>query len=159
MPKYDSLNKDQLVEEIKNRRAKGSPIAVDLRLSEELLRTALEVDDVSNGETDEDKTKESNPPLPAAKPVKQVKPLTGELNNQLPLQPEMPTHATQPSEDAFSKAQKYRHLGDGYIYEVIRADSDITKPYKARVPRQASGHPGLFWEGSDEEFKDTFTKI
>lgn len=140
--KYNDLDKDALIAEIKKRRSNGSSIAVDLRASEDVLRNALLLDDVAAGDS--------------ASPA----PFTGGLANQLPLQPEMPSHATQPSEEAFGSSVLHKNSADGYVYQVIKSDdTDALRPYKARVPPQASGHPGLFWEGSEDEFKAVFDRI
>ncbi len=142
--KYEELSKDQLVDEIKSRRTAGREIKVDLRASNDALISALELDDVEGGGD------QKGPEKPAAFKA---------LENQLPLQPEAPTEATQPHPDAFADGFKAKHKGDGYTYLVLKAAGDDIKPFKARVPNQASGHPGLFWEGSPEEFAACFDKV
>jgi hypothetical protein len=71
----------------------------------------------------------------------------------------MPAEATQPSEDVFASGYLARNKVDGYTYQTARIASDTTKPCKARVPRQSSGHPGLYWEGTEEEFSALFVKV
>jgi len=131
MSKYSEMTKEELVDEIKTRKITG----VDLRANKETLVAALEAAD-----------------KPEEKP-------SGPLASQIPFQPEMPSVATQPSNEAFAKGFKAKNNVDGYTYEVVKDDGDAVKPYKARVPKQASGHPGMYWEGTEAEFKDTFTKV
>jgi hypothetical protein len=145
MSKYASLDKDALVAEIKTRRQAGSKISVDLRAADDKLRAALELDDVSGGSS-------SAPVQKAAKLDK-----TTSLESQIQLDPIAPEAPTQPTEDEFAKGFIALNNKDGLRYQVIKTEDEL-KPYKARIPKQASGHPGLFWEGSGEEFKDTFVK-
>lgn len=134
MQDYSVLSKDDLVEEIKRRKIKAN-----LRAGKAELVSVLKMDDVENN--------------PA-----QVKP-TKSLQDQIPAQPEMPTAPTQPNDKAFANGFKVKHNVDGFIYECICDPTDEVKPYKARVPKQASGHPGLYWDGSEADFKDTFSKV
>lgn len=135
MSKYSTLDKEALVAEVKRRRAAGSTIKVDLRAPEDDLRAALDADD---------EPKEASAP--------------GTLGNQLPRQPEAPTQATQPTDEAFADGELYKSKAEGYTYQFINVPSDELKPRKGRIPAQASGHPGLFWEGSQAEFEASFTK-
>lgn len=143
MKDYSGFSKDELVAEVKQR-----GISVDLRGNKEVLISALKMHDVENA------TPGKAEVAPAAAP----KP-SGPMARQIPLQPEMPTTATQPTDGVFAKGFKARNNSDGYTYEVVVVKDDSLKPFKARVPKQASGHPGMFWEGSEVEFKETFTKI
>lgn len=141
--KYAALDKPSLVEEIKKRRAGGSDITVDITSKKEDLIAALEMDDISNGEVEEDQ---------------QGKPVDGSFENQIEAQPEFPLQATQPDDEAFAKGFKAKNKADNYTYQVIKQDQE-SRPYKARIPKQASGHPGLFWEGTEDEFKDNFDRL
>lgn len=137
---YDTMTKDALVQEIKRRRDNGNNISVDLRAGFDILIAALQIDDAN--------TKAQTPtPL-----------VDGSFENQLPKHPEMPSVATQPHDDVFAKGHKAKHNGDGFTYQVAHVEGEL-KPYKARIPKQASGHPGLYWEGSPEEYKEHFTRI
>lgn len=142
MSKYSNLDKDALVAEVKRRRTAGSTIKVDLRAPEDDLRAALDLDD----ETQPPATELSAP---------------GTLGNQLPREPETPTQATQPSDEDFSKGVLYKSNQDGYVYAVITLPlgAEDPKPVKARIPAQPSGHPGLYWEGSQAEFEANFKKV
>lgn len=142
--KYADFTKDQLVAEIKNRRTAGRIVAVDLRATNEVLITALETDD---GETPEEEAEQERQAL------------TGELHNQLLAPGELPSTNTVPSDEVFADGFRAKHRGDGYVYQVAYVPEDATRPYKARIPKQASGHPGLFWEGSEEEFQASFAKL
>lgn len=149
MPDYSKFTRDQLVEELKKRRSSGSKISVDLRSNEANLIAALELDDISgdNATPDGAETNRLDQEF-----------IPGSLDNQLSLEPETPTEATQPSDEEFAKGFKARDK-QGIVFQVIKVDSDDLKPYKARVPRQKSGHPGLYWEGSAEEFKAEFERV
>lgn len=150
--KYEGWTKEQAIDEIKARKVAGSTIKINLNSETDKLIAALESDDVFNGKGDDEEradvrkafeTFESDDPL----------------ENQVRLQPEMPTEATQPSDDVFDRSGlKYRHIEDGYIYQVAVVDDEL-QPYKARVPRQTSGHPGFFWSGTEAEFKKAFEKV
>lgn len=142
MSKYLKLDKEALVAEVKKRRAAGSPIKVNLTASEDDLRAALDLDD------------ETQPPATEL-------PAPGTLGNQLPREPETPTQATQPSDEDFAKGVLHKSKQDGYVYSVVTLPigSDDPKPVKARIPAQPSGHPGLYWEGSQAEFEANFTKV
>lgn len=165
--KYKGLTKDELIAEIKNRRDNGSDISVDLRKDEATLITALELDDISGTSQPPTATPAvTTPPVPpvaptaaqqAPKPNPTVE-LDGSLENQVPLQPEMPSEATQPADDIFAKGFKAKNKNDTFVYQVVKVEGDDPRPYKARVPKQASGHPGLFWEGTEEDFKSIFDK-
>lgn len=134
MSDYSELSKPELVKEIMKRKIKA-----DLRLNKTELVSVLKMDDVENGGAQE-------------KPASAI-------HDQIPAQPEMPSAPTQPSHEAFSKGFKAVNKADGLTYEVVCDPTDEAKPYKARVPKQSSGHPGLFWDGSESEFKDTFSKV
>lgn len=165
---YKTLTKEELIEEIKARRSNGSKIAVDLRSAEPVLIAALENDDLGKAIAEEAKASapaqipptlpavalETPPPVVAEPPVKATP-----LASQIPLEPEMPSQATQPHPDVFEAGFLARNKADGYIYQVALVGSDALKPYKCRVPKQASGHPGLFWEGNEDEFTALFSKV
>lgn len=148
MSDYTKLTKPELVEEIKKRRAAGSKIAVDLRSDEATLVASLEMDDLAGDKAnDEDEGNQLDKEF-----------VPGSIENQLSAAPEIPSGATQPDDEAFSKGFKARDK-QGIIFQVIKDPTDELKPYKARVPKQASGHPGLYWEGSKEEYNETFEKL
>lgn len=181
--KYAAMGKDALTSEIKSRRAVGRKLSVDLRADEDTLRAALDTDDVENGEFPS-ATAEPEPPLAGSGNLGPKLPPTppsevgaagqsfegkppgglhskGSLRNQLAPQAAAPnSQPTQPSEKEWEeRGVLHRHKGDGLLYQVIKRDADdFNKPFKARVPAQETGHPGLFWEGGDAEFNDTFTK-
>lgn len=135
---YSELSNPELVGEIKKRRESGRVIKVDLRKSDDFLIAALEADDAATPEQEEQ--------------------LLGELHNQLLAPGELPVTSTVPSDEAFSKGFRARNKSDGYTYQVAEVPDD-NRPFKARVPKQASGHPGLYWEGSEEEFQSNFSKL
>lgn len=173
--KYAELSKEALVEEIKNRRASGRSISVDLRADEKKLRAALETDDLESGDfvpnasdkpatspaTPPEAKKDNNPPPPAPEPkVAPVAVVPGSLRNQVTKAPETPTKPTQPTDEEFSGGSLARHKGDGFTYEVVKfPGDDFNKPVKCRVPAQDSGHPGFYWEGTEEEFAAQFEKV
>lgn len=150
--KYSGLSNEELVKEIKRRRSAGGTITVDLRSDNDKLVSALELDDVANGTADEQEKED----------VKGLSPgfvSNDPLENQVPLQPEMPSSATQPHDDVFKESGlKARHVGDGYTYQIAYIEGE-DRPYKARIPKQASGHPGLYWEGNEAEYKACFEKV
>lgn len=146
---YANLGKDELSEAVKARRAAGRTIKADLR-NEDSMRAGLESDDLENGEFD---------PAKEPAPKAETKKLSGDLTNQVVKQPEAPVIPTQPAEDVFAKKGFLaRNKQDGLLYQVVKDPADDVKPYKARVPKQESGHPGFFWEGSADEYNATFEK-
>ncbi len=148
---YKEMSKDELIDEIKARRSNGSSISVDLRASEEKLIAALEMDDLENGSDaalEMDDLENGSDAVPA-----------NDMTSQIPMNPEAPTEATQPSDEVFAGGFRATNKLDGYTYQVAIVESDATKSYKARVPKQSSGHPGMFWEGSAEEFNVIFSKV
>lgn len=155
--KYSKLSKEDLIAEVKARREKGSTISVDLRSSEEVLAAALVKDDKMEEVAPTTPTK---PPVPSSlAPAQPTKPVDGSLGNQLERQPELPSLATQPAPDAWEKSFLAKNTKDGGLtYQVLITDDEL-KPYKARIPAQASGHPGKFWEGNKEEYTATFEKL
>lgn len=182
-PKYAGMDKDALSAEIKNRRAAGRKINVDLRADPEKLRAALETDDMENGDFDPNAPTSgsadekpnaaatdatgSNPPNgPPAESRTPLPPVAARnadipaaLRNQISKQPEIAGKPTQPSDDEFSKGTLARHKGDGMLYQVVKDKPDeFNKSVKARVPAQDSGHPGMYWEGSEAEFVELFEK-
>lgn len=74
--------------------------------------------------------------------------------------------ATQPDPEEYRGI--YRHLHDGLLYELAKLDEDKSDPQKKthrlRVPPQknkesgAVTHPGLYWEGTKEQFKSHFER-
>jgi len=84
----------------------------------------------------------------------------GRLHDQVAREAEVQNvQPTQPLEGEWAGSDIYKHKGDGFRYQVVRRASDpFNKPVKARMPAQKSGHPGFYWEGSEEEFAATFTK-
>lgn len=83
------------------------------------------------------------------------------LHNQLARQAEAPaSQPTQPDEVEWAGGDLYKHKGDNLTYQVVKREADaFSKPVKARVPSQESGHPGLYWEGTAAEFEAVFTKV
>lgn len=139
MSKYAELDKAALVEEITKRKNEGRTIKADMR-SEEKMRAALDEDDE----------------------MKELEGTSGTVEDQIPAQPDMPSVSTQPSAEVFKNGFKAKNNADGFIYQVADVSKtypDDVKPFKARVPKQASGHPGLYWEGSEAEFKEQFSKL
>lgn len=67
---------------------------------------------------------------------------------------------TQPAPEDYSGV--YKNLVDGLLYELCKEPEDKEQPekvtHKLRVPPQANGHPGFYWEGSKEQFKATFER-
>lgn len=174
------MEKDALTAEIKNRRATGRKLPVDLRKEDDVLRAALDADDLENGEfpsaaepepalagsgnlTPKEEPASKLPPVSpsAVEGVPSAKSGKRHLRNQISQTAEAPESVpTQPSEEEWAGGEHHRHKGDGLTYEVVKRDADaFNKPFKARVPKQESGHPGLYWEGSQEEFDATFTKV
>lgn len=131
--------------EIKNRRAADRIVAVDLRATNDVLITALEMDDLETPEGEAEQKRQAG--------------LTGEIDNQLLAPGELPTTSTVPSDEVFAKGFRAKNKGDGYVYQVAVVEGDDNRPYKARIPKQASGHPGLYWEGSEDEFQANFSKL
>ena len=76
---------------------------------------------------------------------------------------------TQPKPEEF-KGQ-YKHNDDGFVYELAPelSEKDFSgerdrKTHRLRVRAQTNDagettHPGLYWEGSKEEFKKTFDVV
>jgi len=67
----------------------------------------------------------------------------------------------QPSASEYKGA--YRNRKDGYLYKHAIQDHPMGKTHKAIVERQEGPdgtliHSGLFWEGTDEEFRNTFDR-
>jgi hypothetical protein len=79
----------------------------------------------------------------------------------------------QPPESAFKG--RYRNRKDGFLYSHTTFDHPDGKTHKARTPVQYQKdekgnqvndekgnaiiiHTGLFWEGTKEEFRETFDK-
>lgn len=162
MSKYASLTKDQLIEEIKTRREAGHNITVDLRWAEDKLIAALETDDIENGEGGNGDNPTPLQPAPE-KPKKKVK--NPEVEDQLEAEPELVSEPTQPSDEDFAKGFKAvskNHInpktGKGYVYQALNTKDGSARPFKARIPAQASGHPGFFWEGSEAEFDSVFKR-
>lgn len=161
------MSKQALTDEIKARRGAGRKISVDLRSDEDTLRAALDNDDTENGEfnpsADErakDVANDDTPPAGPAPQVSQTAPVKAppKLMSQLSAAPEVPTVSTQPKEEEWKESDVYRHKKDGFLYQVVKRASDpYDKPVKARVPAQ-NGHPGLFWEGTNDEFTEHFEK-
>lgn len=158
MSKYSNLNKDAITTEIKARRSNNRKISVDLRADEDTLRAALDADDVDNGDY-------TTPPVNPVAAIEDEKPEESHVpvarRQQIAHKPEAPTQPTQPSEKEWDECgDEYQHKGDGYIYEVVKRDHDTHgKTVKARVAPQESGHPGLYWEGSEAEFAANFEKL
>lgn len=98
------------------------------------------------------KHKETTQPKPGDAPTSMVSAPGIKANEQ---------EIQQPIEQEYSGA--YRHRTDGYLYKHAVAEHPFGKTHKAMVPRQfaADGaliHTGLFWEGTKEEFRETFDK-
>lgn len=130
---YKNATRAELLDEIKRRRSAGSKISVEKGADDASLKAALLADDKARVEA---------------------------LDCQIPLEPETPTRATQPDDDVFANGFKARHKVDKFVYQVALVDEETdARPYKARVPKQSSGHPGLYWEGSTEEFTATFDRV
>lgn len=170
--KYATMSKDTLIAEIKTRRAANRKIPVDLRADEATLRAALDADDVDNGDFAPGASSDAPPaeptPLPPVEDTGKGKlpPVSAReaavpaaLRNQLSAVQEPASAATQPSEDDWEDdSLLYRHKGDKLTYQVLKAESDPhNKVFKARIPAQ-NGHPGLFWDGDEKDFADTFEK-
>jgi len=132
---YTEATKAELVEEIKARRAAGQTIKVDLRGDEQTLIDALNASDAS-----------ANTPA--------------HLDNQLAApsgQDEL--NPSQPSPEAFGKGTVVLHKATGKKYQMVRVTDDpYNKPVKCRIPAQSNGHPGLYWEGTEQEFAAEFEK-
>lgn len=181
--KYAEWVKEALIAEVKTRRAANRNISVDLRANEDVLRQALDADDINNGEFnggDEKEEKEDEekpllrapiipqnggPPRPPVLDATKAPPKPFNIRRQLAPVPEAVGSSAIP-ESAWDDAKHYLHKKDGLTYEVIKTPADFhNKPVKARVPAQESddedveGHPGLFWSGTEAEFAADFEKI
>jgi uncharacterized protein (UPF0305 family) len=128
---YQKLSKTDLLEEVKKRRAAGSKISTEKGADEAALIAALKKDDSAR---------------------------VNAIESQIPLAPDVIENPTQPSDEEFAGGFKARNKGDGYVYQVIKQEVG-DRPYKARIPKQSSGHPGMYWEGSPEEFSDCFERV
>lgn len=93
-------------------------------------------------------------------------PVDGDLSNQGLRHPDLIFSPTQPKTSEFSG--RYRNEIDGYIYELaVRDAKDVERDVKThclRVPPQKDAvgtivHPGLYWEGTKDEFKTAFDKV
>ncbi len=161
MANYTDLNKEELVEAVKARRAQGRTVKVDLRANEDALRAALDADDMENGDLPqvEPDTEEKPDPKKEAQPPAKATTLPASLRNQVSRQADPVTKPTQPTDQEFSKGILARNKADGLLYQVVKtAPDDFNKAVKARVPAQESGHPGFFWEGTEEEYAALFEK-
>lgn len=132
---YEDSTKDDLVEEIKQRRAAGRQVKVDLRGDKQSLIDALIVDDAS-----------------ADTPA--------HLDNQLDApNGQDEANPSQPSSEAFAKGQLVLHKETKKKFQMVRVTDDpYNKPIKCRIPAQSNGHPGLYWEGTEAEFSTEFEK-
>lgn len=173
--KYAELDKDALVEEIKTRRAAGRSISVDLRAADDKLRGALDADDMENGDFDPNakalekvtdkpaaalEAKPASAGLSIAKATAPRQHSANDIRNQVSKTPEAPITPTQPTDEEFAKGTIARHKSDGLLYQVVKhAADEFNKPVKCRMPAQESGHPGYYWEGSEEEFTQQFEKV
>lgn len=71
---------------------------------------------------------------------------------------------TQPAPEDYSGV--YKNLVDGLLYELCKEPENKDEPskitHRLRVPPQvregAVTHPGFFWEGTKEQFKETFER-
>ncbi len=67
---------------------------------------------------------------------------------------------TQPAPEEYKGV--WKNTVDGLLYELAalpaEKDSPDLKTHRLRVPPQAGGHPGLYWEGTKEQFKAIFEK-
>lgn len=178
--KYAEMSKDALIAAIKARKAAGRTIKVDLRAAESVLAAALDADDMNSGEFDPAAKPPTDAQKPSATPPDKKNPsiappadktaplpmvsardaaLPDALRNQVAALPEMVSQPTQPSDKEFAGGSLARHKGDGLLYQVVKREADeFNRPIKARVPAQASGHPGFYWEGTAEEFAALFEK-
>lgn len=134
--KYDELEKDALVEEIKKRRTDGRIIKIDLRSDESKLRAALEEDDEMQELEGADET---NPE---------------KLSKQAQARADGVTTREVPGDLGDFKGQyKYRPTGEVFGLKVLN-DEEV----RAHRTHQAKS-PLKFWDGTEEEFRALFDKL
>lgn len=86
-------------------------------------------------------------------------------------QQDIPTEATsssptQPDPEDYTGGV-WKNLVDGFLYELCKEKDDKEEPskitHRLRVPPQKDDagkvtHPGFYWEGTKEQFKETFER-
>jgi len=143
--KYLELTKEELVNEIKDRRAAGRKIAVDLRASEDKLAAALESDDLENGDVPSD---------PTVAPEEAEELTTDELSAGAAARADGVVSREVPQDLEEYKGQ-YRYLPTGEIFGLKilpTADVRANKTHLAKSPLK-------FWDGTAEEFRAQFDKV
>lgn len=151
---YSSLTKDDLLKEINARKDAGRTFDVKASSTKDELVKALQDDDEAAAkEKDDVKDKDA----------------TVDLSRQGITATHVPKESpTQPKPEEFRG--RYKHISDGLVYELAPLLPELgggerdVKTHRLRVPPQLNDagavvHPGLYWEGSKKEFKDTFDKI
>jgi len=141
--KYASLDKEALGAEIKARRAGGRKINVDLRASEDKLASALDADDLENGDFDADEPETELTPKALSQGA--IARADGVVTREVP-------------EDLGEYQGSYVYLRDGeFKGEVfglkVLSDSEVRagKTHHAKSPRG-------FWDGTPTEFRANFDK-
>ena len=142
MPNYDTLTKDQLVDEIKKRRKAGSGITVDLRSDVAVLIAALVADYTAPPE------KEQEPEKPQDTSVAKIKQEAAARADGVK-EREVP-------QDLHEYAGNYKYLrtGETGFGLKILPDADV----RAHRTHHAKS-PLSFWDGTKEEFREQFDKI
>lgn len=130
--KYADTDKDTLVAAVKDRRAAGRKIPVDLRASEEKLAAALDADDMENGDFD-----------PDAKELTRKDVATGAAR-------EIPADY----EGTYAYLRDGEHAGKVFGLKV-KHDLEV----RAHRTHHAKAADGTFWDGTAKEFREQFDKL
>lgn len=142
--KYADLDKDTLVAAVKDRRAAGRKIAVDLRASEEKLAAALDADDMENGDFDPDAptSDDATELTPEALRLGAAARADGIVTRQVP-------------DDLNEYKGQYRYLATGEIFGLkILPDGEVRghKTHHAKSPLK-------FGDYTADEFRLQFEKV
>lgn len=129
---YTEWTKEELVDEIKSRRAEGRKVSVDLRSPKEDLAKALEQDDQEGEETSPEKLSKEAAARADGVSIRKV-----------------------PSDLAEYKGNyRYRRTGETGFGLKVLPESQVrsNKTHLAKSPLK-------FWDGTEEEFRDQFDKV
>jgi len=136
--KYADLEKGELVEAIKARRAAGRKIPVDLRANEEHLAAALDADDMDHGDFDQD-AKELTP---EALSIGAAARADGVVTREVP-------------DDLKDYEGQYRYLATGEVFGLKVLPAGEVRANKTHTAKS----PLKFWDGTAEQFRAQFEKV
>ncbi len=147
---YAELDKAALVAAVKERRAAGRKLPVDLRADEDNLRTALDTDDVENGDF---------PPASDTKPPKGAKEITPSAVKLLAsARADGVQHREVPDDlDDYKGRYKYRREGEfaGEVFGLKVLPDHEVRAHRTHHAKCARG----FWDGTAAEFREHFDKL